>query len=321
MENNNSNRNHREFCNGLRPVQGNGYRRPPVEYINNVYNSRNRKRNIKTPRVQHNKKWIARGAAMALAIAALATPIGINKHKQHQYDTAPIQQQIELQAKENLKQSIDNYSFDGTNFKVSANTQYKELYNVLSNTDIDEVMDEYLKNPSEESKAIIKGRIDDLVNLNTDILKALVADGEKTSIDNVDMSLTVKGYDSNEQEKIIDGQKPHKGWVLRVNTPSNYLEGACGQASNFTEIPSDLFTLISHAKIAQLERNPDINLKLQDYYKTDIFDRAVKTYKDIKRITAKGYSLGVQDNRICLEKDGKYYDYETKKQIEDDRDR
>ena len=28
MENNNSNRNHREFCNGLRPVQGNGYRRP-----------------------------------------------------------------------------------------------------------------------------------------------------------------------------------------------------------------------------------------------------------------------------------------------------
>ena len=56
MENNNSNRNHREFCNGLRPVQGNGYRRPPVEYINNVYNSRNRKRNIKTPRVQHNKK-------------------------------------------------------------------------------------------------------------------------------------------------------------------------------------------------------------------------------------------------------------------------
>lgn len=316
---NNSNRNHREFCNGLRPVQSNGYRRPPVEYVNSRYN--NRKRNIKTPKVKNNRKWIVKGAAMALSIATLATIIGIAKNKQHQYDIAPIQQQIELEAKENLQQNIDNFSFDGTNFTTSVNTQYKELYKVLSNTDIDEVMDNYLNEPSEESKAQIKERIDDLVNFNTDVLKALIADGEKTSIDNVKMSLTVRGYDSDEQKRIMNGQKPHKGWVLRVNTPDNYLEGMCGQFSNYTEIPSSLFSLISQAQIAQLERNPDINLQLQDYYEQDIFDRAVETYKGIKRITAKGYSLGVQDSRICLEKDGKYYDYETKKQIDDERDR
>lgn len=318
MENNNSNRNHREFCNGLRPVQSNGYRRPPVEYVNNVYNNRNR--NIKTPKVQHNKKWIAKSAAIGLAIASFATTIGIVKHQQHQYDIAPIQQQIELKAKEDLQQNIDNYYFDGTNFTVDFKSPYTELYKVLSNTDIDEIMDDYLKNPSKESKEIIEGRIDDLVNFNTDVLKALLADGEKTSIDNVNMTLTVKG-ETNEQEEIIRGLRAPTGWVLRANSQNHYLEAMCGYNSNFTEIPTKLFTLISQAKIAQLERNSDVKLKLQGYYEKDIFDRAVETYKDIKRITAKGYSLGVHNNRACLEKDGKYYDYETKKQIEDERDR
>ena len=97
------------------------------------------------------------------------------------------------------------------------------------------------------------------------------------------------------------GQKDSKGWTLRVNTPNSNLESRCGQNSNYNEIPRDLFTLISQAKIAK-------------------FDRALKTYKETKtKMTAKGYNLSTHNGTTCLKTtDGKYYNYENEKVLSDD---
>lgn len=315
------NRNHREFCKELQPKSNN------TNNINNTYtyNNRNqtRRRNIKAPTVRNNKRWTTtKTAILTLALATLGTTIAVPRIQQHRYETTSVQEQIKAEAQKELIEESEegNFYFDGSNFATQASTPHTALYKVLENTDIDEIVDEYIKKPTPELKAQIEDRIDDLVDFNVDTLRALFADGENTSIDNVNISMTLRGDTEYEQEKIMRGQKDSKGWTLRVNTPNSNLESRCGQNSNYNEIPRDLFTLISQAKIAKLERDPNVKLKLNGFYDQDIFDRALKTYKETKtKMTAKGYNLSPHNGTTCLKTtDGKYYNYENEKVLSDD---
>lgn len=315
------NRNHREFCKGLQPKSNN------TNNINNTYtyNNRNqtRRRNIKAPTVRNNKRWTTtKTAILTLALATLGTTIAVPRIQQHRYETTSVQEQIKAEAQKELIEESEegNFYFDGSNFATQASTPHTALYKVLENTDIDEIVDEYIKKPTPELKAQIEDRIDDLVDFNVDTLRALFADGENTSIDNVNISMTLRGDTEYEQEKIMRGQKDSKGWTLRVNTPNSNLESRCGQNSNYNEIPRDLFTLISQAKIAKLERDPNVKLKLNGFYEQDIFDRALQTYKETKtKMTAKGYNLSTHNGTTCLKTtDGKYYNYENEKVLSDD---
>lgn len=308
---NNTSRNHREFCNGLQPK------------FNNTYNMNNRnqtrRRNIKAPLAKNNKKWSASKAAiLILALTALGTAIAIPKIEEHRYATTSVQEQIESEAQKELMEETKegNFYFNGSNFEIKANTHHQELYKILESTDIDELVDKYIKDPTTELRTQIENRIDELVDFNINTLKALFADGENTSIDNINISMTVRGDTAKEQDYIMKGLSDSKGWTLRINTPESYLESRCGQNSNYNNIPRDLFYLISQAKIAQLERDPNVKLKLQGINE-DIVDRALKTYKETKTsITARGYNLSTYNHTACLKTiDNKYYNYENRKMI------
>lgn len=235
------------------------------------------KNHPKTSKKKYKGNIKAKIFAGLLSLSLVGGAIGINQYKE------------ELN---------EMYSYD-----LQANTETSsELHNVLENTDLDELLNEYLAAPSKDNKeqllTKLKGRDSELAKLNLDLIEASLADSLNISKDEVSIKALFKHLDEKNGNDIMKGTGIYRGHTLRITTDrmSNIIEAyknVTNGTYNYTYISKDLFDLISNAKFNYIA--PE-----SSYYqrsKSSRIERAIETYKDLKEILNEK-DFTIYNNRI-----------------------
>ena len=280
----------------------------PTSHQNSNLNRTNpQKKNIKDQPTTKNTKYkrnilksITIGAlAAALAIGGIA--IGVKSHNDKMnIFTNDKQSQIEASMLEEFKKiSVEDLVFEGNNVSASVDCKEAELHNVLSNTNLDAVLNEYIANPTEQQKEQLLNNLEGIAQLNFDMIKASFADGLNKTKD--DVSITVS-FLRDDDGKILKGNKTYAGHNLKINNLYAFKDSAKG-TYNYSNIPKEIFDLVS-----------DVTLQLAapEFYNDDQesrLNRLINSYKQIQEITYDEYQFTIKDNKACLVKDDKYYDY------------
>lgn len=260
---------------------------------NNIYNPHRRDVRNKPP-VPSQKKYkgtmIKKIAGILAGIAILGGGIKIGSNIYENYVneqySRDLQSEIEVAVKEEVKNNIDrlNITFDGNNFNVVCGCDRKELYNVLTSTDLDELLNTYLSNPTDIEKekllSELEGREEDIAKFNMDLIEASFADSEGVSKDKIHIKAIFKHYNDLDGERIMNGKAPYIGHTLSISNSKYNLNAQSGISRNFIEIPSDMFKLISSTKFQLVAPN-------SSYFEgnnNSRIERAIETYKKIKKI-------------------------------------
>ena len=276
---------------------------------NNIYDPH--RRNVRNkPPVPSQKKYkgtmIKKIAGILAGIAILGGGIKIGSNIYENYVneqySRDLQSEIEVAVKEEIKNNIDrlNITFDGNNFNVACGCDRKELYNVLASTDLDELLNTYLSNPTDIEKekllSELEGREEDIAKFNMDLIEASFADSENTSINNIDIKAIFKHYNAENGDRIVNGEDIYMGHTLYIHTTKANVEARAGRTSDFTQIPSDIFQLISDTRFQLKAPNSSYFENPIKDTKRSALDISIQTYKKIKKI--------INDRNFAI-KDGK----------------
>lgn len=301
------NRNDNEFRKSIH------YDIPQPVRSNNTRNNQNMntdKRNIhnRTIKNQSNpyqgkfkeNEKLKKRRALAIGLATLAVSAGIgiavynnSQNNKNHFNATDIEAQIRDSALNEITMDIseDDLVFDGTNFIISkeAKCDRPELYKVLSNSELDEKLNEYLEKPTSANKeklsSDLNGKENELAKLNFELLKASLADSMGTTIDNISITYTDKR--------------------LLITTPGGEVEyWNYRDKINDTELPKDYANIISNIA-KQYEKS-----KLGNESNLDAKE-LIDAYSEIKPLIVEHNLTIANRNRLCLQniKDGEYYDY------------
>ncbi len=254
--------------------------------------------------MRKHKKSIATGLLAATLLSG--TAIGVNVY--------------EAKRAEKLSRNIEQeISFDGQ-------CDRPELYKVLHNTDLDEILNEYYADPTDENKQKLmndlQGREEELAKFNVDLLLASLADSANVSINDVQIKALYKFYNEINYNEIINGKKPYRGNTLTINNSKSICEGYVdlpGHVDNYLEIPEKLYKLITDAKFNLL--TPDSSYFAMNKYPVDEnenskLERSICINKDIKYLIIDN-NLAIKDGKVCVV-DLEDRNNTTEQQIEDD---
>jgi len=270
----------------------------------NMQNTTQNKRNLRNQTAPHRQKYsedgkLKRIIAIVLASATLVGgAIALKNYNDYKKDikelnTTDIEVQIEEEAR---KQGImEELEFDGQNFNSTIKCDRPELYKVLSNTDLDEILNRYFENPTDEAKANIlkqlEGREEEFAKFNMDLIEASFADSKGVSIDDISMRAVFNHYTEKEGQEIIEGKSSYQGHTLSV-------QGIDLRTSE------DITRLISDARFNELAPN-------SSYFDKDKTqnERGIDIYKNIKQVLVE-HDFSIKNGKVVLEgKDGKTYEY------------
>lgn len=279
-------------------------------------NSQKDKKSIKPPKpckkiykgnMMKKIKTIAITAGIVGGLAGVGIYSIVEAYNNKQY-ARDLQSEIETMAKEelrdNLKDNLDeiDFTFDGNKFNIAYDCSRPELYNVLKNTDLDELLNTYFENPTSSKKknllSQLEGREEELTKFNMDLIEASFADSKNISKDEVNIDFEFVHYNSDEKEKIMNGKVLGRGLTLDISDSTYNKASAMKKYDvananiiyNFDEIDENTYNLISEAIIQVEAPNYPINKK-----NTKI-ENAIETYKSIKKI--------INDKNFTI-KDGK----------------
>lgn len=254
-------------------------------------------------KIRRNAAIIAAGVVVAGVVGTVAYINHMNK-----LYSRDLQSEIATMAKEELRDNLTNnldeidFTFDGNQFNIAYECSRPELYNVLSNTDLDELLNTYFEQPTgkqkEELLSQLEGREDEFAKFNLDLIKASFADSKHISKDNINIDYEFVHYDSIEKEKIINGKIPSRGYTLTISDSTFNKVSAINEYDvannetiyNFNQIDEDKFKLIGDA-ILQVEF-PNYSTNEEN----SKIENAIETYKGIKKI--------INDKNFTI-KDGK----------------
>ena len=288
----------------------------PKEKINTA------KRTIKNKPKTMSKLKVFATAAILTGLAAGG--FAYSNLKQNEKNATSAQLEYEIAAIEDMKSKKTEELLEAltlNNGKMQIDMPYRipEFYNVLKNTDIDELLCEYYKNPTKEAKELLlnqlQGREQEFAEMNFNLLKASFADTYNNSLENyrITYNFTDNNYNSNINNDELITRENDRGTVLKIQTAKGNLEGyyRAGK-SNFTEVSSDFFELMSTAA----KTYTDIN-----YFnsKEDLMNSLMENYLEIKNSYIDGYTLAIhpKEHKLCYAKKDKnnelkYYNYDKK---------
>ena len=269
------------------------------------------------------KKQIAAGI-FAATLLTTGTAIGTNIHKAlyNSEMSRNIEQEIEDRAVDKiLENRLANLDFNGQDFNIRIECDRPELYNVLHNTDLDEILNEldtkmerrilkeYLSNPTEESEnelfKKLQGREEELAKFNVDIILASLADSTNVPIKEVSIRTIYKYYNEANGDAIMNGNAPYIGNTLKINNSKFTCEGYVDlpkHITNYSEIPEHLYKLITDAKFNFL--TPDSSYFKMGKYpviedENSKLERSLEIYTDIKELINDG-NFAIKDGKACI---------------------
>lgn len=291
-----------------------------------------KKRNVNKRTLQNKPRTLKnlRLFATTLLVGSLLTSGAhfLIKQAENKKNATSVQHEFEMTVIDDFKSKerdelLENLTFDNNDkLQIDIPCRIPEFYKVLKNTDIDELLCEYYKNPTKEAKALLfnqlQGREKEFATMNFNLLKASFADTYNNSSDDCKIiyNFTDNNYNSNNNDELITYEND-MGTVLNIQTTEGNLEGYYREEkTNFTEVPSDFFKLMSTTAKTYV----DIN-----YFtlREDLMNSLMKNYLEIKNSYLEGYTLAIHPNehKLCYAKkdktnEFKYYDYD-KKEIEE----
>lgn len=308
--------------NGQPNIQRPNNIRPNIQKPNNMRpnNTRPNKKFIKSPKpckkifigeminkIRKNAAIITAGFVVAGAVGGTVAHIN---HMNEIY-SRDLQSEIETMAKEelrdNLKENLDeiDFTFDGNKFNIAYDCSRPELYNVLKNTDLDELLNAYLENPTRSQKeklvSQLEGREEELAKFNVDLIKASFADSKNISKDNINIDFEFVHYDSEEKEKIMNGKIPSKGYTLTISDSTynkaeainKYDVAKAEKIYNFDKIDANTCSLISNAILQVEAPNFFINKGITK------IENTIETYKSIKKII-NDKNFTIKDEKVLI---------------------
>lgn len=230
-------------------------------------------------------------ALIAAGIIIAGTAItGSIIHQVHQEEltkiySADIQSDIARETLEHAKEhlTIDDLMFNGQGFDVALPSNRINEYSVLQSTNIDEKLNEYFANPTDEAKSYLKSRKKDIANLNFNLIKASLADSLGCNINEISINFT--------------------DTALRIHSPKNSLEyWADNGKHNDNQISSvDAKVIKSIAEAYEEAKSKQHNLNI---------DKLLEHHANLKHILGE-YNYTIEDNKLCLKgiDDSKLYKY------------
>lgn len=260
-----------------------------------------------------------------ILLTALATGgFAYSNLKQNEKNATSAQLEYEIAAIEDMKSKkteelLETLTLNNGKIQIDMPYRIPEFYNVLKNTDIDELLCEYYKKPTKEAKELLlnqlQGREKEFAEMNFNLLKASFADTYINSPENyrITYNFTDNNYNSNINNDELITRENDRGTVLNIQTAKGNLQGyyRAGK-SNFTEISLDFFELMSTAA----KTYTDIN-----YFnsKEDLMNSLMENYLEIKNSYIDGYTLAIhpKEHKLCYAKKDKnnelkYYNYDKK---------
>lgn len=184
---------------------------PPLKQSNlNNRETNTKKRNVRNKPsssnykldFKDNKKFknIIRAVSLGLATLTVSAGIGAgiaiknSNQAKNEFNATDIESQIRNSAMTQI--SEEDLSFDGQNFTIPKEIECDrpELYKVLAGTELDQLLNEYLANPTKSNKenlaVSLHGKENDLAKLNFELVKASLADSLGVSIDDIKITYT-----------------------------------------------------------------------------------------------------------------------------------
>lgn len=294
---------------------------PKVQQYNNAKNINNYQsvivqpnnpiiQGIKKAPSKKYKRNITKNTSIAILATLLATgsiALASNTYNNH-YNSRDIQNEIREATLAKLESPFET-EWNGESFSIQLPCDRPELYNVLKESNLDEILNDYLKNPTTKAKELLfsqlEGREEELAEFNMNLIRASFADSQHTTMDNIDIDVTFRHNDAEHRNEIANGTKTYIGQSLNINTPKHSAQSYLNSFEyNYDEIPVDLSTLLTRARLQEEAPN-------SSYFENDKLsklERALKTYKEIKKIL-NDYNLTIEEGKVCLVKNNKTYSY------------
>lgn len=319
------NKQRQEFLNNLR-TNVSASQKP--EYSEEQHHTMSKDRTNTAKRTLKSKaKSMSKLKAFTTTVLLTALAAGgfaYSNLKQNEKNATSAQLEYEIAAIEDMKSKkteelLETLTLNNGKMQIDMPYRIPEFYNVLKNTDIDELLCEYYKNPTKEAKELLlnqlQGREKEFAEMNFNLLKASFADTYNNSPENyrITYNFTDNNYNSNINNDELITRENDRGTVLKIQTAKGNLEGyyRAGK-SNFTEVPLDFFELMSTAA----KTYTDIN-----YFnsKEDLMNSLMGNYLEIKNSYIDGYTLAIhpKEHKLCYAKKDKnnelkYYNYDKK---------
>ena len=259
-------------------------------------------------------------AAGAIFVGGLVAHNAAQKNEYNKECAFDLEGSIVSDTYNNLHENEDRpftYNEENKTFIYEQNCTRPNLYKVLSQTDIDEILNSYISDGSRNLEEVLKERVADINNFNVALLKASLADSLGIDMEDVEIKVGFFGNSNEEKEEIINGNKQYVGHRLTIASPETPSLEAQTKTNikynqtpdnlyNYDEINEILFDIISDIKMAEVAPNAR-------YSNEDILTRAISNYKNLKCIINE-HDLSIKDGKlVIIDAEGKEYNIEKER--------
>ena len=294
----------------------------------NARHDEEEKRKALNEKKKRNIRGLAIIAATSLFISGIGIGVGLDKRNRREdsksLETSILLNDIGLEEGEFTSSNLQKLlSLDENgNYVTNIQSSRPEIYRVLQSTDIDELIDNYILNPSRENLEKLNARGPELAKLPWLLYRAEYADMLRQQGKDVHYEDIHIEYKADVKNEYIHGHSiiisNGEDEILRAFKPDELDEDYDMKEyyKDFESIPNfeDLKKIIINANNG-LENSSDFDF-------TQNTKKYVKRYRDFKKMLTKYHlalkSVPSKENKIlCLEgiEDGKFYSIKDQKEI------
>lgn len=213
-------------------------------------------------------------------------------------------------AKEGIGEAIDDeIGFNGTDYTFTVPCkQDKNLIKVLFDSKLDGIIEKY-DGDIEKIMLEIPDKGQELAELNRDLIIASIADSLGVDFKDVNIDLTLVNDSPEQRNRIANGEEQYNGHTLRVSVENEYdCEAYMNNKTNYDQIPEGIADLITG--IQANEEAPNLKGCPELDGDSTQLERGINDYEKLSEILGEDYRFTIHNKRLCLGKDGKYYDCE-----------
>ena len=200
----------------------------------------------------------------------------------------------------NTSSLLDSYTFDGQNYVSTKACSRPNIVKLLDSTDLDELLNNYIKNPTKENLQMLNGKESQIAQLNFNLFKAALADELGTETSNIHILYQDGDFREGKYLTIKQGDVPIlQSFAHKVIFDENSNQQ---EVHNTTQIPN--FNQVKDLVLdAEAAKYSNAGFKIKDL---------IKEHKNLKKILANN-NIRIRningEKVLCLQniKDGQYH--------------